>query len=260
MSEESDKKDESNLPSPQNGAGKYLLPREKYTEEQLQEIYLPKGKEDGDAIANLEYDEIFIPLMDRILGGMTPRQCTKWLSTTFGIKVKYSAIQQYIDNYFPEALKKSLNLTPKVLRDSKVDPIAIIEDLVRSQKQRLADAEELAKTNIEFRLKFDFNKEISLLHKMAADLLEKKQTLGILPKAPQKHIVENSKAPTESTYPKKEEDLELSNDIKGLKPHQVGRLLHMLDSLKARLDRDEFKKEAPPIEAEVVKETPPPQN
>lgn len=210
-----------------SGADRYMLPQEKYSPEQLKEIYVPKGAEDGNSVASLPYQQIFLPLMDRILGGMTPRKCARWLQVTFGIYVKYTDIQKYVETYIPDAIKGSLHLASKEYQNARVDPIEIMEDQIRWQKERLSQAK-AAPDNFP---RFNFGKEMHLLHIMAKELLEKKQDLGLLPKV----AAGQSNGVQSEDYVADHGDVELKRDLDALTPAQAARLIDAIDKLKVQL-------------------------
>jgi len=216
----------------------YKLPAEMYSKEQLEQVYVPKGKETGKPFPNLPYDEVFVPTMDRILGGWPARRLAQWLRDKHGQQIHPNAIDKYIRDYLPEDVRNQMRLCAETFKDAVVEPLAVMEDCVRKQKERIQNAYAAVRKDESF--VFNFHKELGLLHKMSADLFNKMQSMGKIPKAADKHEVKTSSEAGSTDETKSPEQKLLSS----LNHNQAARVLSILERMEKKMVADEVITEA----------------
>lgn len=165
------------------------LPINIYPENALKDIYTQKGKEYKNPISHLQ-KEIFEGLIDKILSGVGYREASEWLFSKHSLEIPATEVQNYIELYVPKETRDQITLCSEFLKEVKVDEVALLNDLIKCQYERIKTAYKKADEGT--KSKFNFNDAIDLLYKMLAKSIELKQSLGLLPKTAERKEVKTA--------------------------------------------------------------------
>ncbi len=172
------------------------LPINIYSNVALRDIYVQKGKEYKNPVSHMP-QPIFKELMDQILSGIGYRDAAEWLNNRHSLEIPSEEIKNYIELYVPKETREQITLCSEFLKEVKVNEVAVLNDLIKCQYDRIKTAYKKADDPEEGEKKpkgrgFNFEAAIDLLYKMLAKSVELKQSLGLLPRMAEKKEVKTS--------------------------------------------------------------------